>query len=265
MSAPSDQHVEQLESASLAIVPVEGEPRIRDLDLAARLGFDRPRKIRDLIKRYHASLLRMGPCPTLGRVINGGQAIEYYLNRKQAIFITAKSETPAATEITIEIVQRFDAYERGAASLVNLNDPSTLRHALIAYTERTEKAEAALAIAAPKARAYEEFIRSDGELTIDAAAKMLLRWSGQRLYRRLQEAGWVDRRNGINTPRLWVIQQGFMVVRPTALPNGRIYCQPMLTPKGVAALRLAIRDGDLFLTGIDAARLLPAPSQPHPN
>jgi hypothetical protein len=32
-----------------------------------------------------------------------------YLNRKQAIFLTAKSETPDATEITIEIIQRFDA------------------------------------------------------------------------------------------------------------------------------------------------------------
>jgi hypothetical protein len=40
-------------------------------------------------------------------------ATEYYLNRKQATFLTAKSETAEATEITIEIIERFDAYERG--------------------------------------------------------------------------------------------------------------------------------------------------------
>lgn len=51
---------------------------------------------------------------------NGGRgrpATAYYLNRKQAIFITAKSETPEATDITIEIIHRFDEYELGRASV----------------------------------------------------------------------------------------------------------------------------------------------------
>jgi hypothetical protein len=43
----------------------------------------------------------------------GRPATEYHLHRKQAIFLTAKSETTEATEITIEIIERFDAYERG--------------------------------------------------------------------------------------------------------------------------------------------------------
>jgi hypothetical protein len=47
----------------------------------------------------------------------GRPTIEYYLNRKQAIFITAKSETPIPTDTTIEIIERFDAYERGDAGL----------------------------------------------------------------------------------------------------------------------------------------------------
>jgi hypothetical protein len=50
---------------------------------------------------------------TMGRFVNGGNATEFYLNRKQAIFITAKSETDDATDITIEIIKRFDTYERG--------------------------------------------------------------------------------------------------------------------------------------------------------
>ena len=45
----------------------------------------------------------------------GRPGSEFFLNRRQAIFITAKSATPAATDITIEIIHRFDAYERGEA------------------------------------------------------------------------------------------------------------------------------------------------------
>lgn len=91
----------------------EGELRILDTDLAKRLGFAAPRMIRKLIKRYLPELDKIGPRSTVERVINGGNATEYYLNRKQAIFITAKSETAEATDITIEIIHRFDAYERG--------------------------------------------------------------------------------------------------------------------------------------------------------
>ncbi|WP_063353473.1 hypothetical protein [Acetobacter oryzifermentans] len=91
----------------------EGELRILDTDLAKRLGFAAPRMIRKLIKRYLPELDKIGPRSTVERVINGGNATEYYLNRKQAIFITAKSETVEATDITIEIIHRFDSYERG--------------------------------------------------------------------------------------------------------------------------------------------------------
>ena len=91
----------------------DGELRILDTDLATRLGFDRPRDIRKLIKRYEVELTKMGTCATVARVIRGNETEVYYLNKKQAIFITAKSETAEATEITIEIIEKFDAYERG--------------------------------------------------------------------------------------------------------------------------------------------------------
>lgn len=96
----------------LTLRVVEGELRILDVDLAQRLGFRRPTKIRDLIKRHMASLLMMGAIPTVGIAGQGEQAKEFYLNRRQAIFITAKSDTPDATDKTIEIIERFDAYDR---------------------------------------------------------------------------------------------------------------------------------------------------------
>jgi hypothetical protein len=64
---------------------VEGELRIRDVDLAARLGFGQARDIRRLIARHGAALSRMGPLPTMGIAGQGEQAKEFRLNRKQAI------------------------------------------------------------------------------------------------------------------------------------------------------------------------------------
>jgi hypothetical protein len=102
----------------IAPQPLEGELRVRDLDLAKRLGFSKPAKIRELIARHRVALEVMGVLPTVGSTheANGRTFAAYYLNKKQAIFITAKSETAAATDITIEIIERFDAYERGAAA-----------------------------------------------------------------------------------------------------------------------------------------------------
>jgi hypothetical protein len=42
----------------------------------------------------------------------GLPTVGYYLNRKQAIFITATCVTQTATEVTIEIIERIDAYAR---------------------------------------------------------------------------------------------------------------------------------------------------------
>ena len=123
---------------------VDGAPRILDLDLAERLGFANPIDIRKLVRRHKAALAALGTVATMATVKRGQKAGEFYLNRRQAIFVTAKSETVAATEITVEIVRKFDAYERGTqpassapAFNVNLNDPdhlltlsSELAHAL---------------------------------------------------------------------------------------------------------------------------------------
>lgn len=181
------------------LVPVQmgGELRIRDLGLAARLGFERPLKIRELIKRWMADLERMGPCPAMGRVINGGEATEFYLNRKQAIFITAKSETAEATEITIEIIERFEAYECGQAvdPIAVLNDPEALRGLLLNYTEHARALKAQLADAAPKAAALDRIASADGSHCITDAAK-LLQIRPKDLFAYLQQQGWIYRRPG---------------------------------------------------------------------
>ena len=107
----------------MTITPLllDGEYRVLDTDLAGRLGFAEPRAIRKLIGRWLPDLQKMGVCATVSQTSGrkgGRPALAYYLNRKQAIFITAKSETAEATDITIEIIHRFDEYECGRASVM---------------------------------------------------------------------------------------------------------------------------------------------------
>ena len=72
---------------------------IRDIDLAESLGFDRPRDIRKIIARYKANLLEFGICATVAQIHEGAgrPAIEYWLNKQQALFITAKFDGQGPT------------------------------------------------------------------------------------------------------------------------------------------------------------------------
>jgi hypothetical protein len=95
---------------------VEGEPRVLDLRLAERLGFERPRAIRQLIERHQAALKRHGSLPhdvANPSPLGGRPAIEYWLNEAQALLICTKSETQHAGEVVDELIRVFLAWHRG--------------------------------------------------------------------------------------------------------------------------------------------------------
>jgi hypothetical protein len=110
----------------IVLSEINGEMRIRDEDLGERLGFAKPAKIRELIERHKETLCKINILPTAGKIhVGAGRpATVYYLDKKQAIFITAKSETGNATDLTIEIIERFVAYERGAAPRATVIEPA---------------------------------------------------------------------------------------------------------------------------------------------
>lgn len=92
------------------------EPRIRDLDLAERLQYERPRKIRELIKRYADSddlpaLLRRS---TVGRRGFVEESIEeFWLSEEEALFIATRSDTKAAIALTKEMIHVYALARRG--------------------------------------------------------------------------------------------------------------------------------------------------------
>lgn len=240
----------------LTVSPIEGEARILDTDLGKRLGFDRPRKIRDIIRRYLPDMERMGPCPMVGRVINGGEATEFYLNRKQAIFITAKSDTPNATDITIEIIQKFDAYERGLIGnapardpMDILRDPNAMRTLLLSYSEKVIALEGLVGTQAPKVDAFDRIANSDGMMNLTNAAKTL-QVPPRKLTTWLIANRWIYRRPG---GRLAAFQSRIVsgdLTHKTGtieLPDGtdKDVWHVQVTAKGLAKLALVFRSGEL--------------------
>jgi hypothetical protein len=88
--------------------------RIRDVELGARLGYARPRAIRELIERMLADgkLSDAGLCRIV--VQSGGRpANEFWLNERSAIKVIAKSETPVADAILDEVIDVFVAWRNG--------------------------------------------------------------------------------------------------------------------------------------------------------
>lgn len=108
--------------STFPLTVISGEPRVYDLELAERLGFDRPADIRKLIKRNEEKLLKFSHIATVARCVELGNGAkrdvaEYYLNQKQSIWLCMKSETDKAFDVQAEIVRVFDAYLTGGVKI----------------------------------------------------------------------------------------------------------------------------------------------------
>lgn len=108
----------------------DGEPRIRDVDAAERLGFKRPRKIRELIERTWPDANSSGIYvrPTVGRtqMPTGGvretPVTEYWLTEAQLLKVIARSQTPVADAILDDMIRVYLLARRGL--LVTPSEPA---------------------------------------------------------------------------------------------------------------------------------------------
>lgn len=98
---------------------VSGEPRVHDIVLGQRLGFERPRKVRELIHRNFAELKRYGEVsphrgakPQLGS--KGGRPQSgFLLNEGQALLVCMFADTDRAAEVREQVIRVFMAWRAG--------------------------------------------------------------------------------------------------------------------------------------------------------
>lgn len=109
-------NIVKIENWSLAIE--NNEPRVRDLDLAERLGYAQPRDIRKLVKTYQKSgdLSQDDVRAVVARTRVGiaeRNVTEFWLSEAAALFIVTKSETKNAIALTKEMIRVFMLVRRG--------------------------------------------------------------------------------------------------------------------------------------------------------
>jgi hypothetical protein len=124
-----------LEVGALELVEINGEPRVVDTVLGKALGYERPRKIRELIERYREQLEQLGPLPQRGAMVDiGSGAIravtEYLLNREQINYLITCCGLPDARNYCVLIAKVFTAWQDGrlvsadAQTTIELQDAS---------------------------------------------------------------------------------------------------------------------------------------------
>lgn len=115
---------------------INHEPRILDTLIAERLGYERPRAIRQIIVRNKIELENYGEVTEISTPATryGGAATEYYLNEGQALVICALSRTPAAAQLRKAIIEVFMAWRAGTlepAPMITLpQEPPTYNTAI---------------------------------------------------------------------------------------------------------------------------------------
>lgn len=102
-------------------VTINHEPRLHDIRVAERLGFERPRAIRQLIERNRCELETYGSlAPQRVALKTGkGRALEvdeYWLNEPQTLLICMFSKTANAAAVRREVIDVYMAYRRGLAA-----------------------------------------------------------------------------------------------------------------------------------------------------
>lgn len=107
--------VVQVDGFGLERAGSDGEFRVRDLDLAERLGYERPRKIRELIR----SMIETGELPGLsprpaqglgkfrGKVREVVEVEEFWLDRIEALLVVMRSDAPRAIPMRRVIADVF--------------------------------------------------------------------------------------------------------------------------------------------------------------
>ena len=98
--------------AEVALTEIDGDARVRDVDLAERLGFERPRAIRQIIERNLSEVEALGVAPrgvaqqTRGDRGGTQEVTEYWLNEEQALLVSILSKAPNAPAVRASPVQR---------------------------------------------------------------------------------------------------------------------------------------------------------------
>lgn len=230
---------------------IDDKPMIKDTDLAEKLGFSRPRDIRQLINRMLTKLQLKaenvrGTVPQnpggKGRPVSG-----YYLDEKATLKVITKSETEKSDAITDEMIEVFIKYRSGTLQPIQqepvFDIPKTYAGALrlaadkMEENERLEQEKLLLECRveedAPKVDFYDQFASKDGLYTLQNAGRALQQ-GPNKFIRKLKEK-YLFYQGTALVARIQYIHQGIFEVKSTIVDD-KARLQTYVTPKGLQYL-----------------------------
>lgn len=215
-------------------VQVEGEAHFVGRDVATALGYSNPSKA---MGDHCKGVTKQYPLET-----PGGLQMVRVLAEADVLRLIISSKLPAAEkferwvfEDVLPTIRKTGGYQMKVPQSL----PEALRLAAD-LADQKAKAEAELAIAAPKAAALDLISASDEDVTISQAAKILgirrdrlTNWMHTERWIFRQNESWVAYQPHINNGRLRYKEAKF-TDESTGLPCVKPYCH--VTPKGLAKL-----------------------------
>lgn len=212
---------------TISIVEINNEALVKDVDLATRLGYSRPRSIRQLITRMIDDG-RFGyatPYGAFEKAGNGAEVEVYYLNEKQSLKVISESDTAISYQVMDEVIDVFLAYRNGKLSQTQNNSfdiSMMLPEALRALADKTEELNATKQLVIemkPKVEFAEAVESSKSGILIGAFAKVLSEDNGitigqNKLFAWLRDSGYlIERGLRHNLPKQQFIDNGFFTVK----------------------------------------------------
>ena len=228
-------------------------------DLMPQLGYPTWQHFTPVLERAAASAQNQG----LGDLFTvnlekseGGRPRENYYMPRFACYLVAMNGDPRKPEVAA--AQAYFAVKTREAEMGQPMAPVTpirqlsleekTLEVLGALNSKVEEQRQQLAIAAPKAEAYNAFLSTSGDYSINEAAKILARdhqiVTGEgRLRTQLEEWGWIYRHNGKPRAKQYQIDLGRMAEKaqwhfhPSSGEKIADTPQVRLTAKGLDAIR----------------------------
>ena len=204
------------------ITDINGEPWFIGKDVCEVLGIS---KHRDAMSRLDDDERRPVTVDTLG-----GRQQATAISESGLYSLILRSNKPEAKTfkkwITSDVLPSIR--KTGTYTAKRKTVDEVIHDALLLSSQRLKQLEEKVKEDAPKVTAYEEFINTDGYISLRDTAK-LLKVAPQKLNSWLREKKLLS--TGGTIPAQTLVENGYMVVRPYMLPGGGIKNNGYVTPR----------------------------------
>lgn len=244
---------------TVRIQMIDGEPWFSGSDVAAALGYARPA---DAVRQHCKGSVECRPLATAG-----GTQVVRFISEPDVMRLIVGSKLPSAQRFerwvfneVLPAIRRTGSYGRPA---VDLNDPRSLRAALLHYSELAIEHEKTIAEQKPHVDALARISAGTGDVNLTTAAK-IVGMPPRKFFARLHLKAWIFRRGGTGA---WHAHQDKVAAGLLAEKvgqygtdddgNPKLRSQVLVTPKGLALIARSIeRSSPAAERAIEAAAAL---------